>query len=71
MKKVENMPMMIRPRITLEPVSVRSRRMRSGMIGLESRDSRRRKPAKSAMAMPPTMKVWAETQPSVEAVTMA
>ena len=25
MKKVENIPMMIRPRITLEPVSVRSR----------------------------------------------
>ena len=41
------------------------------MIGLESRDSSRRKPTKSTMAMPAKTKVWAETQPSVEAVTMA
>ena len=40
MKKVENMPMTSRPRMTLEPVSVRSFRMRSGMIGLASCDSR-------------------------------
>ena len=52
MKNVENIPMISRPRITAEPVSVRSFRMRNGMIGLAIRDSRKMKATKSAMPMP-------------------
>ena len=40
MKNVENMPVASSPRMALEPVSVRIRRIRSGMIGLASFDSR-------------------------------
>ena len=53
MKKVANIPVTMRPRTMLEPVSVRSLRMRSGMIGLRSLDSRAMKATKSTSAMPP------------------
>ena len=69
MKNVENMPVMSRPRMTAEPVKVRSFRMRSGMIGLARRDSSTTKNASRARAMPIVTSVWAETQPYVVAVT--
>ena len=71
MKKVENIPMMSRPRMTAEPVSVRSFRMRSGMIGFSIFDSSTRKPRNNATPRPRMPRVWAEAQPSVAAVTMA
>ena len=63
MKNVENIPMTSRPRTTPEPVSVRSFRMRSGMIGLETRDSSTKKATISATARPRRPSVWAEPQP--------
>ena len=49
--------------MTLEPVRVRSFKMRSGMIGLASRDSRTMKATNSTSATPPKTRVCAETQP--------
>ena len=46
MKKVENMPVASRPRMALDPVKVRNLRIRSGMIGLASLDSRTMKETK-------------------------
>ena len=46
------MPVINIPRTRLEPISARSRRMRSGMIGLRTRDSSTRKPASSASEAP-------------------
>ena len=69
MKKVENMPVMRRPRMAAVPVKVRSFRIRSGMIGLARRDSSTTKNTSRASAMPSTPNVWAETQPYVVAVT--
>ena len=71
MKKVENIPMISRPRTTAEPVSVRSFKMRNGMIGLATRDSRTMNATKSAIPMPAESSVWAEPQPSLAAVMMA
>src|ERR1700728_4066925 len=62
-KKAENMPVMSSPRTRLDPISMRWRRTRKGMIGLASRDSSTRKPAKSASDAPPTPSVRAESRP--------
>ncbi len=70
MKKVENMPVASRPRIALDPVRVRSFRIRSGMIGLASLDSRTTKETNRTTAAPRMPSVCAETQPSLDAVTM-
>ena len=70
MKKVENMPVANRPRMALDPVNVRSLRIRSGMIGLASLDSRTMKETKRRTATPRMPSVCAETQPSLDAVTM-
>ncbi len=70
MKKVENMPVASSPRMALEPVSVRSFRIRSGMIGLSSFDSSTMKATNSTTAAARMPSVWAEPQPSLDAVTM-
>ncbi len=69
MKNVANMPVMMQPRITLEPVNVRNFKMRSGMIGLDSRDSRTMKATKSATAPARGIKVSGELHPTRAAVT--
>ena len=63
MKKVENIPVMSRPRMTAVLVNVRSFRMRNGMIGLARRDSSTMKNTNSAMATPRIPNVCAESQP--------
>ena len=70
MKKVENMPVAMRPRMALEPVRLRNLSIRSGMIGLESLDSRTTKAVKSTMAMPRHPRVSDAPQPRRDAVTM-
>ncbi len=70
MKKVENMPVAMAPRITLEPVRLRSFRIRRGMIGLASLDSRIMNATKRITARPTQTRVTDEPQPRRAAVTM-
>ena len=70
MKKVENMPVMSRPRMTLVPVNVRSFRMRSGMIGLASVDSSTMKDTNSATAAPRMPRCAPRASRTSVAVTM-
>ena len=70
MKNVENIPVAMRPRMTLEPVRLRILRIRRGMIGLESLDSRVTKAPNSTMAAPRQSRVSGEPQPRRDAVTM-
>ena len=70
MKNVENMPVASRPRMALDPVNVRSFRIRSGMIGLVSFASKTMKATNSTTAAARMPKVWNEPQPSEDAVTM-
>ncbi len=56
--------------MALEPVSVRIRKIRSGMIGLASFDSRTMNDANSTTAAARMPRVCVEPQPSLDAVTM-
>ena len=56
------MPVISMPRTRLEPISMRNRRMRSGMIGLARRASSARKAPSSASDAPPTPSVRADMQ---------
>ena len=71
MKNIAYMPVMSRPRITLELARPGMRKIRSGMIGLASRDSSATKAATSASAAAANPSVWAELQPCELAVTIA
>ena len=63
MKNMPNSPATIRAWITLAPLTLRERKMRSGISGFAVRDSRRMKAASRAIAPAPKPSVWAETQP--------
>ena len=65
------MPVASIPRMTLDRVRVRIRRIRRGMIGLARRDSRTKKATSSANDAPPKPRVWADTHPYWVAVEMA
>ncbi len=65
------MPVISIPRTRLDPISRRRRRMRSGMIGFSSLDSRTRKPASSASEAPPTPSVRADEMPYSLDLTIA
>ena len=65
------MPVTSRPRTRLEPISMRSRRIRSGMIGLAMRASSARKAPSSASEAPPTPSVRAESSPYSLDLTIA
>jgi len=47
------------------------RRMRRGRIGLRTLASTTKKMTSSEIATPPNPSVWADVQPSLDAVTMA
>ena len=70
MKKVEKIPVARSPRMAAEPVSVRKRKIRSGMIGFANLDSKKMKPTNSATAAARKPSVCGEPQPSLDAVTM-
>ena len=65
------MPVTSRPRTRLEPISIRRRSIRSGMIGLATRASRTRKAASRASEAAPTTSVWAENRPYSVDLTIA
>ena len=62
-KNAENMPVTSSPRTRLEPMSMRRRRTRSGMIGLEMRACSARNAASSTSEAPPAPSVRAEVRP--------
>ena len=57
------MPVPTKPRTTLDPARPRTRRIRSGNIGFESRDSTATNTASSATAAAPNASVCADSQP--------
>ena len=62
-KNVEYIPVLRNARTALEPMRLRTRRMRRGMIGLSIRASRARKPAIRAIAIAPKPSTWEDPQP--------
>jgi hypothetical protein len=71
MKNVANMPVMSRPRMTLELGSPGMAKTRSGMIGLRSRHSSATKAPSRASDAAAKPSVCAEPQPCELAVTIA
>ena len=66
-----NMPVANIPRMMLDRVRVRILRIRSGMIGLASLDSRTKKATSSATDAPPKPRVWGDSHRYWVAVEMA